>query len=77
MEVMLDHAHLLLNVDLLTGIHTMVAKIKGYISHQLRQEFPWLKKRLPTLWTCSRLISTGGAVTLDLVQTYIASQKGV
>jgi len=77
MEVMPDHVHLLLDVDPRIGINRVVAKIKGYTSHALRQEFPWLKKRLPTLWTRSKFISTVGAMTLDVVQHYLASQKGV
>ena len=77
MEVMPDHVHLLLDVDPRVGINNVVAKIKGYTSHELRKEFPWLKKRLPTLWTWSKFISTVGAVTLDVVQQYIAIQKGV
>lgn len=77
MEVMLDHVHLLLDVDPRIGINRIVGKIKGYTSHELRAEFPWLKKRLPTLWTRSKFISTVGAVTLDVVQAYIEDQKGV
>ena len=77
MEVMPEHVHLLLDVDPRVGINNVVAKIKGYTSHELRKDYPWLKKRLPTLWTRSKFISTVGAVTLDVVQQYIASQKGV
>ena len=77
MEVMPDHVHLLLDVDPRIGIASVVAKIKGYTSHELREQFPWLKKRLPTLWTRSKFISTAGAVTLAVVQQYIANQKGV
>jgi len=77
MEVMPDHVHLLLDVDPRVGIAAVVAKIKGYTSHAFREQFPWLKKRLPTLWTRSKFISTVGAVTLETVQQYIASQKGV
>jgi putative transposase len=77
MEVMPDHVHLLLDVDPRIGIHAVVGKIKGYTSHELRQEFPWLKRRLPTLWTRSKFISTVGAVTLEVVQAYIENQKGV
>ncbi len=76
-EVMPDHVHLLLDVDPRVGVDSVVAKIKGYTSHELRQEFPWLKGRLPSLWTRSRFISTVGAVTLEVVQAYIADQKGV
>ena len=77
MEVMPDHVHLLLDVDPRAGINVVVGKIKGFTSHELREEFPWLKKRLPTLWTRSRFISTVGAVTLAVVQQYIENQKGV
>lgn len=77
MEVLPDHVHLLLDVDPRAGINVVVGKIKGFTSHELRNEFPWLKKRLPTLWTRSKFISTVGAVTLDSVQQYIESQKGV
>jgi putative transposase len=76
-DVMPDHVHLLLDVDPRIGVASVVAKIKGYTSHELRQQFPWLRRRLPTLWTRSKFISSVGAVTLDVVQAYIASQKGV
>lgn len=77
MEVMPDHVHLLLDIDPRIGVNDVVGKIKGYTSHELRKEFPWLKKRLPTLWTRSKFISTVGAVTLDVVQKYIEEQKNV
>lgn len=77
MEVMPNHVRLLLDVDPRIGIAAVVAKIKGYTSHALREQYPWLKKRLPTLWTRSKFISTVGAVTLDAVQRYIERQKGV
>ena len=77
MKIMPDHVHLLLDVDPREGINQIVGKIKGYSSHELRSEFPWLKKRLPTLWTRSKFISTVGAVTLTVVQKYIEDQKSV
>ena len=77
MEIMPEHVHLLLDVDPRVGVNNVVAKIKGYTSHELREEYPWLKKRLPTLWTRSKFISSVGAVTLDTVQQYIADQRGV
>jgi putative transposase len=76
-EVMPDHVHVLLDVDPRIGIASVVAKIKGYTSHELRAQFPWLRRRLPTLWTRSKFISSVGTVTLDVVQSYMASQKGV
>ncbi len=76
MEIMPDHVHLLLDIDPRVGVNQVVAKIKGYTSHELRNEFPWLRKRLSTLWTRSKFISTVGAVTLEVVQQYIINQKG-
>ncbi|MBU0495096.1 MAG: IS200/IS605 family transposase [Chloroflexi bacterium] len=77
MEVMSDHVHLLLSCDPRVGVNRCVGKIKGYTSRVLRQEFPHLKSRLPSLWTRSRFISTVGAVTLEVVKRYIEDQKGV
>ena len=76
MEVMPDHVHLLIDCAPSPGIDTIVGKIKGYTSHTIRKEFPWMKRRLPSLWTRSKFISTTGAVTMQAVQSYIADQKG-
>ncbi len=77
MEVMPNHVHLLLDINPKIGIFTTVNLIKGYTSHELRKEFPSLKKRLPTLWTQSKFISSVGAVTLEVVKKYIEDQKGI
>jgi putative transposase len=77
MAVQPDHVHLLLDIDPRHGVNAIVGKIKGYTSHALREEYPWLKKRLPTLWTRSKFIASVGAITLDIVQQYIENQKGV
>jgi putative transposase len=77
MEIMPDHVHLLLDVDPKKGIVTVVNMIKGYTSHELREEYPSLKSRLPTLWTHSKFISSVGVVTLEVVKKYIEQQKGI
>ena len=77
MEIFPEHVHLLLDVNPKIGIFSVVNRIKGYTSHELRKEFPSLKSRLPTLWTQSKFISTVGAVTLEVVKKYIEEQKGV
>jgi len=75
MEVMPDHVHLLLDTNPKIGIYRIVSKIKGYTSNSLRSEFPELKKKLPTLWTLSRFISSVGSVSLEVVKKYIEGQK--
>jgi putative transposase len=76
MEVMPDHVHLLLSVDPQFGIHRAVKRIKGRTSHDLREEFPWLRSRIPTLWTNSYFVSTVGGAPLEMVKRYIEDQKG-
>ena len=53
MEIMDDHVHLLVSVDPQFGIHKLVKRIKGVSSRILREEFPWLKSKIPALWTNS------------------------
>ena len=77
MEVMPDHVHLLVESNPKIGIYEQVNRIKGLTSHELRNKFPWLKKRIPTLWTRSKFISTVGAVSLEVVKKYIEDQKKV
>lgn len=77
MEVMPDHVHMLVEVDPQLGIHKAVKRVKGRSSHTLRDEFPWLKKRLPCLWTNSYFVSTVGGAPLEDVKRYIENQKNV
>ena len=72
-----EHVHLLVEVDPQYGIHRLVRAIKGRSSRLLRQEYPWLKSRLPTLWTHSYFVSTVGGAPLEVVQQYIENQKRV
>lgn len=58
-------------------IHRAIKRIKGRSSHDLRAEFPWLKSRIPTLWTNSYFVSTVGGAPLAQVRKYIERQKEV
>lgn len=77
MEVMDDHVHMIIDCNPRFGIASCVDKIKGTTSRILREEFPWLKKKIPTLWTRSSFISTVGSVSLEIVKKYIENQKTV
>jgi putative transposase len=76
LEVMPDHVHLLVGCDPQFGIHRLVKLLKGYSSHVLREEFPALKRRLPSLWTNSYFVATTGGVTLETLKRYVQNQKG-
>src|SRR5438552_3758220 len=75
-EVQPDHVHVLVGCDPQFGIHRLVKQIKGTTSRYLRQEFPQLKRRLPSLWTNSYFVATVGCVTLDTLKRYVEGQKG-
>ena len=77
MEIMPYHVHLLIEVDPQFGIHRVVKQIKGVSSRVLRQEFSWLKSRIPTLWTNSYFVSTVGGAPLAVIKKYIENQKTV
>lgn len=77
MEIMPDHVHLLMEVDPQMGIHKAVRLIKGRTSRILRQEFPSLTTRLPTLWTNSYFVSTVGGAPLSAIKQYVKDQKSV
>ena len=77
LEVMPDHVHLLCEVDPQFGIHRLVRNLKGRSSRLLRQEFPWLRSRLPKLWTNSYFVATVGGAPLAVIKQYIENQKGV
>ncbi len=77
MEVMPDHVHLLVECDPQFGIAKLIRYMKGRSSRYLRQEFPWLKSRLPTLWTNSYFIATVGGAPISVIKQYIENQKNV
>ena len=76
-EVMPDHVHLLISIPPTECVTDVIARIKGKTSHIIREEFPSLVSRLPTLWTRGKFVSTCGAVSLETVMKYIEGQKGV
>ena len=77
MEIMPDHVHLLIEVNPQLGIHKAVKLIKGRTSNILRQEFKWLRSRIPSLWTNSYFVSTIGGAPVSTIKQYIENQKNV
>jgi len=71
-----DHVHLFASFPPTIAINQIMHRIKGSTSHQLREEFPELKSRLPSLWTRSYYSGTAGHVSAETIQHYIEQQKG-
>jgi putative transposase len=76
MEVMPDHVHLFVEADPRWCVAELVNRLKGVSSRILREEFPHLKSRLPTLWSRSYFAATVGVVSESAVRKYIENQKG-
>jgi len=76
MDVMPDQVYHLIDVNHKRGVYYAVNRIKCYTSRILREEFPELRRKLPTQWTHSEFISSVGAVTFKVVKKYIGSRKG-
>ncbi len=77
MEVMPDHLHLFLEADPTLSVAEIVNRFKGRSSRVLRDEFPHLRSRLPTLWSRSYFAATAGHISEATIRRYIEAQKGV
>ena len=77
LEVMPDHVHLVVRCDPQFGIAKLVRKVKGRTSRVLREEFPSLRRRLPTLWTNSYFVATTGGAPLESIRKYVENQRNV
>ena len=77
LEIKDDYVHILISVDPQVGVNTVVKRMKGNSSRILREEFPWLKSRIPSLWTNNYFVCTVGGATVEIIQQFIENQKNV
>jgi putative transposase len=71
-----DHIHLEVQAWPITPAAEIIKECKRLTSHELRRKYPILK-RLPSLWTRSYFAATAGNVSAEVIQGYIAAQKGL
>jgi putative transposase len=86
LEIQPDHVHLFAGFLPTLAVRQIMQRIKGATSYTLRREFPFLKSRLPSLWTRSYYVGTAGNVSAETaivpaaqrsgIQRYIEAQKG-
>jgi putative transposase len=74
-NILLDHVHLFVRTKPIHSPQFVVGQLKGYTGRILRQEFPKLKSRLPTLWTRSYYIDSVGKLNEHTVRKYVQDQK--
>jgi putative transposase len=76
-EIMPEHVHLLVDINPSFGVNQFISKLKGRSARILRSEFPFLKSKIPCLWTSSYFCTTVGGATLEVIKQYIENQKNV
>ena len=77
LSIQSDHVHLFVKASPQLAPNRIIGTIKGYTSRLMRQQFPELCSKLPTLWTRSYFVSTHGYISDDMIQKYIEEQKGM
>ncbi len=75
MEIMPDHVHLFVKTLPVHAPQYVVGQLKGYTSFILRNEFPHLKSKLPSLWTRSYYVESVGHISEATIRQYIKDQK--
>jgi len=75
LEIMPDHVHLFISAPPTEAPHRLANQFKGYTSRMLRQKYPELRSRLPSMWTRSYYIGSIGQVSEKTVKAYIEAQR--
>lgn len=77
LEIMPDHVHMFISFDPRQPLHELIRYFKGTSSRILRDKYPELRSRIPTLWTRSYFCCTIGFISEETIQRYIENQKNV
>ena len=74
MDVLPDHVHLDISCDPQFGILECVKRLKNETAKTLRNEFPELKSRVPSIWTREAMITSVGTVSQGDISKYLESR---
>ena len=74
-EIMPNYVHLFIEIDPRMAVHVAVRALKANTSRILRDEFPCLKSKLPSLWTRHYFCCTVGKLDDETINLYVISQK--
>jgi putative transposase len=73
--VLPDRVHLFVDCPPVYAPQQLANQFKGSTSRVLRDEFPHLRSRLPSLWSRSYYVGSAGHVSTETIQNYIEQQK--
>ena len=74
-EIMPDQVHLFIESDPTEAPQRLANQFKGFTSHWLREKYPHLRSRLPSLWSRSYYVGSVGQVSEETVRDFIEAQK--
>jgi putative transposase len=77
MEILPDHIHLFVKSSTTASPHWIVQQMKGYSSRLLREKYPHIRTKLPSLWTRSYYCESVGHISEATIKRYIEDQKGI
>ena len=75
LEIMPDHVHLFVSALPTHAPQHLANQFKRNTSRLLRQEFSFLRTRLPALWSRSYYCGSAGTMSAETIQRYIEEQK--
>lgn len=75
LKVMPDHVHIFIKTPPTIGVHFLIQQLKGMTARELRKQFPFLKSKLPNMWTRSYYVESVGHISEETIKRYIEEQK--
>lgn len=75
LEVCEEHIHLFISAGPNCAPQFIIGQIKGYTSRIMRETYPILKQKLPTIWTRSYYVDTVGCLREETIKKYVEHQK--
>lgn len=75
LEIVPDHVHLFVSADPTDAPQRLANQFKGFTSRMLREKYPALRFRLPSLWSRSYYVGSVGHVSEATIRKYIEAQK--
>jgi putative transposase len=77
LEIKPDYVYLTVAISPQFGIHRLVKAVKARTAHLLRDEFPELRSRMPSLWTNAYLVTTVGRGLEPIMIDHFVAQQNV
>ena len=74
LKVDADAVEMTVETDPTCSIHKIVKQLKRVTSHDLREKYPELRSRIPTLWTNQYYATTAGVEDRERLKEFVSSQ---